>query len=342
MHPRHVNAGGSGVVAVSVITPAWNAAAFLTETLDSVLGQTFTDWEMLVVDDGSSDETPHIVASYARRDARIRLLRQANAGPSAARNHAMREARGRFFAFLDSDDRWAPTFLAAQLEVFERYPDTGLVTANGYFLGGPFDGQSTRPLAAGYPILPLTELIANESAVFIMTVFRREVFETIGGFDERQWRSEDYDFWLRAATAGFRFRRNPAPLGWYRVRGNSLSRDRVRMIAGILDTFGKVRPRCAADRAACAALDAQVTRFERELLLEEAKAALEHGNSALAAERLGLLRARGGGLLVGIMRWLAAHLPAAAVLAYRLRGWRRTRPGRRPGSRVAAGKEAAA
>jgi hypothetical protein len=339
MHSRHAGAEDSGVVTVSVITPAWNAAAFLAETLDSVLGQTFTDWEMLVVDDGSSDETPQIVSSYVQRDARIRLLRQANAGPSAARNHAMREARGRFFACLDSDDRWAPSFLAAQLEVFERHPDTGLVTANGYFLGGPFAGRPTRPLGAGYPILPLTDLIANESAVFIMTVFRREVFETIGGFDERQWRSEDYDFWLRAATAGFRFRRNPTPLGWYRVRGNSLSRDRVQMIAGILETFGKVRPRCAADREACAALDAQVTRFECELLLEEAKAALEHGNSALAAERLGVLRARGAGLLVGIMAWLAAHLPAAAVVAYRLRGWRPPWPGRRSRRRLAA-KEA--
>jgi hypothetical protein len=341
MHSRHVGAEDSGVVTVSVITPAWNAAAFLTETLDSVVGQTFADWEMLVVDDGSSDETPRIVASYAQRDARIRLLRQANAGPSAARNRAMREARGKFFALLDSDDRWAPGFLAAQLDVFERHPDTALVTANGYFLGGPFDGRPTRPLAAGHPILPLMELIANESAVFIMTVFRREVCETIGGFDERQWRSEDYDFWLRAAAAGFRFRRNPAPLGWYRVRGNSLSRDRARMIAGILETFGKVRPLCAADHGACAALDAQVTRFERELLLEEAKAALEQGNPALAAERLALLRARGGGLLVGIMGWLAAHLPGAAVVAYRLRRWRPTWPGHRPG-RVAAGKEATA
>jgi glycosyltransferase involved in cell wall biosynthesis len=327
------------VVTVSVITPAWNAADFLAETLDSVLAQTFRDWEMLVVDDGSTDETAQIVSAYARTHARIRLLRQPNAGPSAARNRGMRHARGRFFAFLDSDDRWAPRFLEAQLGVFERHAETALVTGNGYVLGGPFDGRPSRPLTHGHPVLPLTELIANESAVFIMTVFRREVFETIGGLDEGQWRSEDYDFWLRAAIAGFILRRNPEPLGWYRVRGNSLSRDRARMIQGILDTFAKIRPLCAADPAACAALDAQVARFESERLLEEAKSALERGDAALASDRLTQLRARNGGVLVGITAWLAQHLPLAAVLAYRLRSWRRLWPGGRAARRIGAGKE---
>lgn len=321
------------MVTVSIITPAWNAAPFITETVDSVLAQTFPDWELLVVDDGSTDETAAIVEAFARRDSRIRLLRQGNAGPSAARNHGMREARGRFLAFLDSDDTWAPRFLQAQLEVFERYPDTGLVTANGCFLGGPFDGQPKRPITPGYPLLPLSELIANESAVFIMTVFRREVFERTGGFDEQQWRSEDYDFWLRAASLGFIFRRNPEPLAWYRVRGNSLSRDRARMIDGILETFRKVRPLCAGDAAAAAALDAQVIRFEDELLLEEAKAALERGDAGVAAERLRALHARGGGPLVAITAWLAAHIPFAAFLVYRLRSWR---PSMRSRSRAAA------
>jgi glycosyltransferase involved in cell wall biosynthesis len=309
--------------AVSVVTPAWNAAAFVRETLDSVRAQTFADWELVVVDDGSTDETVAIVDGYAARDPRIRLLRQANAGPSAARNHAMREARGRFFAFLDSDDIWQPGYLQAQLDVFAQHPETGLVTGNGRFLGGPFDGQPTRPISPGFPVLPLATLIAKESSVFIMTVFRREVFDTIGGFDEAQWTSEDYDFWLRAAIAGFTFRRNPTPLGHYRVRGNSLSRDRARMIRGILLTFSKARPFCAAGTPEHAALEAQVARFESELLLEEGKLALERGDYPLAAERLRAVRARGGSPLLGATAWLADHAPAAAVLAYRARGWLR-------------------
>lgn len=313
--------------AVSVITPAWNAAAFLRETIDSVLAQTFTDWEMLIVDDGSTDDTAAIVRSYAARDDRIRLLQQPNAGPSAARNRGMRHARGAFFAFLDSDDRWQPGFLQAQIDVFERFPDTALVTGNGLFDGGPFNGEPTRPIAPGLPALSVTDLIAYESSVFIMTVFRRAVFETIGGMDEEQWTSEDYDFWLRAALAGFQFRRNPQPLAWYRVRGNSLSRNRARMLEGILHTFRKNRLRCAPGSDAQRAIDRQIARFESELLLEEGKQALERGDFAVAAERLHALHMRSGGALIGLTAWLSAHLPSAAALAYRLRGWRRARRG---------------
>ena len=313
--------------AVSVITPAWNAAAFLRDTIESVIAQTYTDWEMLVVDDGSTDGTAAIVQSYAARDGRIRLLRQQNAGPSAARNHGMREARGQFLAFLDSDDRWQSRFLQAQIEVFERFPDTALVTGNGLFDGGPFDGQPTRPVASGYPAFRVTDLITYESSVFIMTVFRRAVFDTIGGMDEGQWTSEDYDFWLRAALAGFVFRRNPEPLGWYRVHGNGLSRNRARMLEGLLHTFRKNRPRCEPGSEAQAAIDRQMAQFECELLLEQGKQALEHGDFAIAAERLRALHARRGGALIRLTAWLSRHLPPAAVLAYRLRGWRLARRG---------------
>jgi glycosyltransferase involved in cell wall biosynthesis len=310
------------VPAVSVITPAWNAAAHLRETIASVRAQTFVDWEWLIVDDGSTDETVAIVEESVAADPRIRLLKQSHAGPSTARNLAMAAAAGRYCAFLDSDDVWYPEFLQAQVDVFSRHPDTGLVTGNGYFLGGPFDGRPARPLAAGRAVLTLRDLIEDECSVFIMTVFRREIFETIGGFDEAQWTSEDYDFWLRAALAGFVFRRNPRPLGRYRVRGDSLSRNRIRMIRGILQTFAKTRPHCPAGTAVRSLLDAQVRRWESELLLEEGKEALERRDYSGAARRLRALRARGGSRLVGLTAWLAEHAPPAAVLVYRIRRWR--------------------
>ncbi len=311
--------------AVSVITPAWNAAAFIGETIESVQAQTITDWEMVIVDDGSTDTTPAVVESYAARDPRIHLLRQPNSGPSAARNRAMAAARGQFFAFLDSDDRWSPTYLASQLAVFTAHPETALVTGTGRFDGGPLDGQPTRLPDGGTRVLPLAQLIADESAIFIMTVFRRAVYKQIGGFDEAQWTSEDYDFWLRAALAGFVFRQNPEPLALYRVRGESLSRNRARMIRGMLLTFAKTRPHCAGGTPERTALDAQVQRFELELLLEEAKEAIEQSEYRRAAERLRTLRARGAGRLIGITAWLAEYVPPAAALAYRLRGFRPAR-----------------
>lgn len=310
--------------AISVITPAWNAAGHIGETVASVREQTLTDWEWLIVDDGSTDGTIDIIQQFAGLDPRIRLLTQQHAGPSAARNLAMAAARGAHFAFLDSDDLWLPRFLEEQAAVFASHPNTGLVTGVGYFLGGPFAGRPTRPAGEASRVLSLTELIEDECSVFIMTVFRREVFETIGGFDETQWTSEDYDFWLRAALAGFVFRRNPRPLGHYRVRGDSLSRNRVRMISGILQTLTKARPHCPQGTVVRAALDAQVSRWESELLLEQSKEALERGDFDDAVRRLRALRARGGGPLVAVTAWLAEHAPAAAHLAYGARHWRPT------------------
>jgi glycosyltransferase involved in cell wall biosynthesis len=311
------------VSAVSVITPAWNAGAYIGETIASVRAQTFTDWELLIVDDGSTDDTVAIVERAEAEDPRIRLLHQSHAGPSAARSLAMFEARGQFFAFLDSDDTWDPRFLEAQLAVFSSYPQTALVTGNGYFFGGPFNGQPVGPPGDASYELPITRIVEDERSIFIMTVFRREVFETIGEFDRSQWRSEDYDFWLRAALAGFVFRKNPQPLGRYRVRGDSLSRDRVRMISGILQTLGKTRHRCPEDDLPLRdVIQRQIRRWERELLLEEAKDALERRDVAAAAGPLRALRASGGGAMVGLTAWLAVHVPPAAMLVYRARLWR--------------------
>jgi glycosyltransferase involved in cell wall biosynthesis len=310
------------VAAVSVITPAWNAAAYVRETIASVRAQTVADWEWLIVDDGSSDATVAIIQAEAATDPRIRLLQQPNTGPSAARNRGMREARGSYFAFLDSDDVWQPGFLEAQLRVFREHPDTHLVTATAINRGGPFDGQPTRPAAHGTPVLSLEELILDETSAFIMTVFRREVFDAIGGFDESQWTSEDYDFWLRAAQAGFVFRRNPAPLGWYRIRTESLSRQRARMLDGIVTSYRKARARAADAAPEVPAIARQLARFELELLLEEAKVAIEQRDFATAADRLDALHARNGGALIAITAWLARHAPSAAGLAYRIRRWR--------------------
>jgi teichuronic acid biosynthesis glycosyltransferase TuaG len=310
------------VATVSIITPAWNAGAYIEETIASVCGQTFQDWEWLIVDDGSTDDTVAIVRSHAARDPRIRLLRQANAGPSAARNRAMRRATGEWFAFLDSDDTWAPRFLETQLEVFRLHVDTDLVTATAFNRGGPFDGQPTRAFVDGHPLLSLEDMIRDETAMFIMTVFRRRVFETIGGFDELQWTSEDYDFWLRAAQAGFVCRTNPAPLGWYRIRGESLSRQRTRMLEGLITSYRKAATRSRTGSPGFDAVTARIRRFEAELLLEQAKGALERREFATAADRLDALRARGGGWLVAITAFLARHLPSMAGFAYRMRGRR--------------------
>src|SRR5688572_7110441 len=208
---------------VSVIMPAYNVASYIGAAIESVVAQTMPDWELIVVDDGSRDDTGAVVAALAAGEARVRLIPQGNAGISAARNRALGEATGDFIALLDSDDLWTPSFLEEQLDIFAAHPETDIVSGNGWFLGGRWNGQTARPWPDPRPQPTLATMLEDEASIFIMSVFSRRVYERIGGFDETLQTNEDYDFWLRAAIAGFKFWRNDTPLCHYRRRDDSMS-----------------------------------------------------------------------------------------------------------------------
>lgn len=304
---------------VSVVMPAFNAGRYIRPAIDSALAQTFADLEILVVDDGSTDDTAAIVARAVAKDPRVRLLRQPNGGVSVARNAALRVARGKYIALLDSDDVWHTGFLEAQIALLESRPDIAIVTANAFLLGGPRDGQPARPFPDPRPHPTAAEMIGDETAVFIMSVFRRAVGETIGGFDETKATNEDYDFWLRAAHAGFRFLRNDTPLGQYRSHSDSLSANEVRMQRGILVVLREHRPRIADRPEESAVLERQIARFEIELLASEARLALETGDYRSAARHLDALGARRPTAALTIARRLARWTPGLLVWLYRTR-----------------------
>jgi glycosyltransferase involved in cell wall biosynthesis len=186
-------------VIVSVVIPAYNAAAFIGRTLDSVRTQTFTGHETIVVDDGSSDGTSHVVDEYfARHGMQGRVVRQENRGIAAARNAGMREASGRYVALLDHDDLWYPEKLAEVMAEFGRFPDADLICHDENITR---DGQVLRvsrrrpPRGTLYDALLFRGNLLSPSA----TTFRRDRALEIGGFDERPeyLTVEDYDFWMR-------------------------------------------------------------------------------------------------------------------------------------------------
>ena len=260
---------------VSVIMPAYNAERYLETAVESVLRQTFTDFELLIVDDGSADGTVAVARRYADRDPRVRVLQQRNAGPGPARNTAFRAAAGRFFAFLDSDDEWDDTFLAEQLAVLAMRPDVDVVVGNARNRGGPRDGQPSRPLRRDGVPITLAEILADETSLFIMAVFRREVIEAVGGFDTELLTNEEYEMWIRAALAGFSFTRHTKPLGWYACRPGSLSSSDTRMLSGILRVFAKTRAALPPRSPERAILEEQIARFEAELAAAERRARVE-------------------------------------------------------------------
>jgi glycosyltransferase involved in cell wall biosynthesis len=307
------------VPTVSIVMPAYNVAPYIGAAIDSALAQTFTDFELIVVDDGSKDETAEIVTSMAREDARVRLVQQSNRGLAGARNTALRAARGELLALLDSDDMWEPEFLAAQLAILEARPDVDIVTGNGWYLDGPRHGQLARPYPDPRPDPVLASIIGDEWSVFIMSVFRRRVYTGIGPFDETMRSNEDYDFWLRAAMGGFVFRRNDRPLGHYRVRADSLSASNVRMLRGILHVYTKLRPEIADRPTEMTILQQQISRFEAELLAAEARLAIELADFAAAQEYLGALHARRGGASLRLAHFLSRWAPGMLkrVLRYK-------------------------
>jgi glycosyltransferase involved in cell wall biosynthesis len=204
---------------VSIIIPCYNYARFLPDALASVLAQTFTDWELIVVDDGSTDATlataRQLMAQHP--DRRIQVFQQPNSGPAAARNTGAARANGTYLLFLDADDMLAPTLLERTVAILCEQPAVGFV-----YTGMRLFGQDRHewPSAA----FDLRRL-ALDNYVLPHALVRRAAWEQVGGFDPARslWGFEDWDFWLRVATSGWRGWHIDVPLVFYRRHGHSLS-----------------------------------------------------------------------------------------------------------------------
>ncbi len=181
---------------------AKNYARFLPAAVDSVFAQTFADWELVVVDDGSSDDTPAAVRPYLT-DSRVRYLRSDRLGQSRAKNLGVRMSRGEIVAFLDADDAWEPTKLAKQLARFDGRPDVGVVFCRRSLIGEDGRPLPPRPGQARPAALPtgrvLDAMFVQNFVCFSSAVVRREVFARVGGFDPEWDLAIDYDLWLRVA-----------------------------------------------------------------------------------------------------------------------------------------------
>lgn len=201
--------------AVSIVIPCFNHGIFLPETLASVEAQTFRDFEVIVVDDGSTDElTRHVLADLG--NTQIRVISTPNRGVSSARNAGIREALGRFILPLDADDLIAPEFLAATVPVLNSSVEVGVVCAERQLFG---ERQGESPLPAFDP-----RRILVENLIYPAALFRREDWAAVGGYNEAMllgW--EDWEFWISLTSLGRAVVRLPEALFHYRVR--SVSRD---------------------------------------------------------------------------------------------------------------------
>ncbi len=185
-----------GMPRVSVIVPTCNRAQFLQEAVESVLGQTFRDFELIVVDDGSTDCTPYLVKRW---EDQVRWIRQEKLGVSRARNTGIRAARGRYVSFLDSDDLWSKGKLEIQVAFLDANPHFGVCYTDEVWIrkGRQVNPRKIHGKYSGWIFdrcLPLC-IISPSSAMI-----RKEILVAVGGFDENLPVCEDYDLWLRIAS----------------------------------------------------------------------------------------------------------------------------------------------
>jgi glycosyltransferase involved in cell wall biosynthesis len=220
---------------VSVVMAAKNYARFLPTAVESVFAQTFADWELVVIDDGSTDHTPSAVRPYLA-DRRVRYFRSDKLGQPRAKNLGARLSRGEFVAYLDADDAWLPTKLEKQLALLHAKPEVGVC-----FCRRSLIGERGEPLPGNDPPAPrgrvLPQIFLRNFVCFSSVVVRRRVFDHVSGFDPEWDLSIDYDLWLRAARH-YEFDYVDEELVLYRTGHGNLSKrlsDRVATATAIMN-----------------------------------------------------------------------------------------------------------
>jgi len=225
---------------VSVIIPCYNAALTLAETVTSVLEQTYKNVEIIIVDDGSTDNSRDVAVSFG---SRVTYIPKENGGPAGARNLGIRRSRGELIAFLDADDLWLPEKLSKQINFLHAHPDTALLCSavNRKYENGSTEIKSCSDLPDSR--ISFVRLWQDNPITTSTVVCHREVFTAVGNFDENKTIQsvEDYDLWLRIAGT-FTVRFLDEPLAVYNVSNQGLNRSNLeRTFTALLYTYEKQR-----------------------------------------------------------------------------------------------------
>jgi glycosyltransferase involved in cell wall biosynthesis len=217
----------------SVIIPCWNAAATLSDTLESLKAQDYQDWEAIIINDGSTDATAEIISEYCASDSRFSTFKGERIGPSAARNIAgLARSNAKYLAFLDSDDLWTPHKLSETLKAFEADASVdGFYAQIAFFRVDPKKPETFSSVYQ-HPLRPIDFLRDNPVCTMSNLVLKRSVFQDIGGFDESIVHNEDVELLVRAATKHARIEGIYAHHVNYRTSLTGLSADLKLMRAG--------------------------------------------------------------------------------------------------------------
>jgi len=265
---------------VSVIIPCYNYGRYLPETLESVMHQSTSDWECIVVDDGSTDDTKGIVADFIAKESRFKYYYQENKGVSTARNTGISIAKGEFIQFLDADDLLEKRKIECQVEFLEEHHDVEIVYGYAnYFLtdqpelrmqGLTPDSPPWMSKISGKGLPVIQELIVRNIMTISSPLLRRRVIDKCGFFIDGMKYCEDYEYWLRSALKGvsFYYLDLNETCVLIRVHEESTSHNRLVMLQGRLSMLESV-PQNSCDGLLTASLNTEILKLKFEILFEQ-------------------------------------------------------------------------
>lgn len=229
---------------VSVVIPAFNAQETIAETIYSLFWQSFQDFEIIVVDDGSTDKTAKIVKSLQTcSPLPLFYFFQKNKGPAAARNRGFSRAKGKYLIWVDADDIWLPQRLENLVSFLDKNSNIDLVTSDAYLWYPPAEIKSTYYSTYPFPKELSFGNLLQKNFVFTSTLMRRSVWSETGGLNEARSiiGAEDYEFWLRVFKKGFKLAILKEPLMFYRVNPQGLSAKKMKIVYALLEIFALIR-----------------------------------------------------------------------------------------------------
>lgn len=271
---------------VSVIIPAYKAAAFIGETLQSVFNQTVLPQEVIVVNDGSPD-TPELERALEPFRDRIIYIVQENKGVSGARNTAIRASSQPLLACIDSDDLWKPAYLEVQTRYLREHPDVDLVYPNGVKFGdSPDAGKIFMEASPSNGDVTFEKLVRLECNVNTSVTVRREAVLKAGLYDESLKTSEDFDLWLRIHKMGGRIAYHREILMMSRGTPGSLSSQQMQMYNDFLQVLAKAEATLHLTPSEQEAIHQQRRDYRARIALQQGKSAFFHGNPQAAIDHL--------------------------------------------------------
>lgn len=308
------------VPTVSVVIPAYRVTPYIAEALDSIFHQTFSDYEVIVVNDGCPD-TEALESVLRPYLSRIRYLkRERNSGVAAARNAGIEAALSPYIAFLDGDDFWDARYLEIHVAMLREDPALDVVYGNARIFGSSTDaGRLAMDLLPSRGEVTFASLISMRCNVCVSSTVRREMLLRVGMFDVKQQLCEDFDLWLRIAKAGGKFAYHQQVVLHYRKRdGSQSSNARVSLLA-MIDLSERFQRSGQLTPAECELAQRQVDQWRAELDLTEGRGAFEAGRFDEAIAHLEEAQRYFNTRKLALVLFALRTVPGVVLQVYRLR-----------------------